>query len=127
LRYYRYDTSGEIPSRVSFVLALTAVALVFLAPLLPERVGDRETGERVSVVTREGLDAGGAALGLTFVSAVPFLLRRGAPFKLAQRLSAAVLVVGVLVTLTSVGVLYGPSAALMVLAATRRPPPDPFR
>lgn len=109
------------------MLALTATALVFLAPMLPERVGERETGERVTIVHREGLGTAGSALALTAGAAIPFLLRRGPLFKLSQRLSGAALVVGVLVTITSVGILYAPSAAFMVLAATRRPPRDPFR
>lgn len=127
MRYYRYDTSGDIPARASFVVALTALAIVFLAPLLPERVDGRETGERETLVEREGARAVGASLGLTAAAAIPFLLRQGRSYKVAQRLAAAGTVMGVLVTITTVGFLYLPSAGLMVLAATRHPPRDPFR
>jgi len=106
---------------------LTALAIVFLAPLLPERAGDTESDHRVTIAEREGSEAIGGSLGLTAAAAIPFLLRRGAAFKMAQRLSGAGLVVGVLVTITTVGVLFVPSAGLMVLAATRHPPRDPFR
>lgn len=127
---YRYDTSGEIPARIAFAFALTALAIVFFAPLLPEetdaadRAGDDE--QRVTLVEREGSGPGAAALGLTAVAAVPFLLRHSAFFKVAQRISAAVLVVGVLLSITTVGLFYLPSTLLMLLAATRHPPRDPF-
>lgn len=127
LRFHRYDSSGDIPARLAFALSLTGIAIVLLAPLLPERVGGRETGERETIVEREGAEAAGASLGLTGAAAVPFLLRRGPWYKVAQRLSAASLAVGVLVTITTVGIFFFPSAGLMTLAATRHPPRDPFR
>lgn len=127
MRFHRYDTSGDLPARAAFVTALSALALVLLAPLLPERAGDTGSDERVTIAEREGVEAWGGALGLTAAAAVPFLLRQGPLYKGAQRLSAVGLVVGVLVTITTVGFLFLPSAGLMVLAATRHPPRDPFR
>lgn len=127
MRYYRYDTSGDIPARISFALSLTALAFVLLAPLLPERIDGRETGDRETIVEREGLEVAGGSFGLTAAATIPFLLRRGPLYKTVQRLSAAGLAIGVLVTITTVGLFYVPSAGLMLLAATRHPPPDPFR
>ena len=127
MQFHRYDTSGEIPSRVSLALAVTALIIVWLAPLLPERAGDADSDNRVTLIEREGVGVGLAAAGLTGAAALPFLLRKSPMFKLAQRLSALSLGIGVILAITTVGVFYVPAAGFMVLAATRRPPRDPFR
>lgn len=139
---HRFDRSGEIPARAALGFAATALAVAFFAPLLPRQAPEPaadvrspeesaarepEDDDRVSIVAREGLEAALGALGLTAVTAAPLGLRNLGLFKLGQKMSAALLAVGVLVAIRNVGVLYIPSALLMALAATRRPPPDPFR
>lgn len=139
---YRFDRSGEIPTRAALGFAATALAVAFLAPLLPREAPEPTTDvrspdqsaaetpeddERVTIVAREGLEAALGAVGLTVIAAAPLSLRNLGLFKLGQRVSAALLAVGVLVTIRNVGVLYVPSTFLMVLAATRHPPRDPFR
>lgn len=130
MQFHRYDTSGEIPVRLSLAVAVTALIVVWFAPLLPERAGD-EGGEggdrRVTLIDREGAGLGLAGAGLAAAAGVPYVMRRSPMFKAAQRLAAASLAVGVLLTITTIGVFFVPSAGLMTLAATRRPPPDPFR
>lgn len=138
----RFDRSGEIPARAALGFAATALAIAFLAPLLPRDAPEPaadvrapeesaaeapEEGNRVTIVAREGIEAALSALALTAITAAPLGLRNLGLFKLGQRVSAVLLGVGVLVTIRNVGVLYVPSALLMILAATRRPPHDPFR
>lgn len=138
----RFDRSGEIPARAALGFAATALAIAFLAPLLPKEAPEPATDvrapeesaaeapeddDRVTIVSREGLEAALGAVGLTAIAAAPLGLRNLGLFKLGQRVSAVLLAVGVLVTIRNVGVLYVPSALLMILAATRRPPHDPFR
>lgn len=138
----RFDRSGEIPARAALGFAATALAIAFLAPLLPRDAPEPaadvrapeesaaeapEEGDRVTIVAREGIEAALGALALTAITAAPLGLRNLGLFKLGQRVSAVLLGVGVLVTIRNVGVLYVPSALLMILAATRRPPHDPFR
>lgn len=138
----RFDRSGEIPARAALGFAATALAVAFLAPLLPrdapQPAADVRSSEdsaaespddddRVTIVAREGVEAGLGAVALTAIAAAPLGLRNLGLFKLGQRLSVALLAVGVLVTIRNVGVLYVPTTLLMALAATRRPPLDPFR
>ncbi|MBI2170009.1 MAG: hypothetical protein HYU28_11015 [Actinobacteria bacterium] len=99
---------------------------MLLAPLLPRRAGDRATNDRVTIVEREGVAVAASAVGLVAAAAVPFLLRKSAWYKNAQRLSAAALAIGVLLTITTVGLFFIPSMSFMLLAASRRPPRDPF-
>lgn len=127
MQFHRYDTSGEIPARISFALGLTALVIVLFAPLLPERAGDERSDDRVTLIEREGAAMGLRAAGLTAGTALPFLLRRSPMFKVSQQVAAVGLGVGVLLTITTVGLFYVPSAGLMILAATRHPPRDPFR
>lgn len=127
------DTSGELATRVSAGLAVTAFAVALLAPLVspvePEAdpLGETVTGERVTLVEREGAVALLAALGLTVASAAPLLFRGSGMFKVVQRLAAATLVLGVLMSLTLVGFLFIPSAALTLFGAMRREEDHPLR
>ncbi len=139
----RFDRSGEIPARAALGFAATALAVAFLAPLLPKEApesstdvrvaeesaaeGSDDDDDRVTIVSREGFEAALGAVGLTAIAAAPLGLRNLGLFKLGQRVSAVLLAIGVLVTIRNVGVLYVPSALLMILAATRHPPHDPFR
>jgi hypothetical protein len=120
------DRPRVIPFRYSSLcLAYTVCAsiLFLFAPLVtPDSVGTADP-HRISLLAANGWRVG-ILLSLPVVFAlVPVLRRRSAHIRTEQTAAALLLIVYMIGGITSIGLYYAPSAALMVAAAVRERPP----